>query len=56
MEETKIVYVVTSYGKVIGCYADSQDAFALQMLRVNKGQIAELVPCPVIPKSNLKSK
>lgn len=49
--ETKIVYVVTSYGKVKGVYADSKDAFDAQMLCVNKGQIAELIPCPLTPSS-----
>lgn len=46
-----IVYVVTSYGKVIGCYADPKDAFDAQMLAINKNRLCELVPCPIIPSS-----
>lgn len=53
--ETNLVYVVISYGKVKGCYADPKDAFDAQLLLVNKGQIAELIPCPIIP-STFKTK
>ena len=46
-EELKTVYVVTCYGKVLGVYVDSHDAFHVQMTSVNKGRFADLVPCPV---------
>lgn len=49
--ETNLVYVVTSYGKVMGCYADPKDAFDAQLMLVNKNRLAELVPCSVIPSS-----
>lgn len=49
-----LVYVVTSYGKVIGCYADPKDAFDAQMLAISKGRISELISCEVKP-STLKS-
>lgn len=43
-----IVYCVTSFGKIVGVYASSEDAFVAQMALVNKGRIAELVPSPII--------
>lgn len=48
IEQIKMVYCVTSYGKVVGVYADSQDAFQIQMSMINKGRLAELVPMPII--------
>lgn len=45
------VYVVTSYGKVIGVFEAAKDAFDEQMLRVNKGQLCELIPCVVKPST-----
>lgn len=54
--ETNVVYVITSYGKVMGCFADPQDAFSFQMQLINKNRLAELVPCSVTPSSfNSKS-
>lgn len=51
--ETKLVYVVTSYGKVMGVFEDARDAFDAQMLAINKGRLSEMVPCNVQP-SNLR--
>ena len=50
-----LVYVVTSYGRIVGVYADSKDAFDVQMLSINKNRLAEMVPCPVIYPQNLKT-
>lgn len=49
---SNLVYVVTSYGKVMGCYADPKDAFDAQMLAISKGRISELVACEVKPSNN----
>lgn len=51
--ETNLVYVVTSYGKVMGVYADPKDAFDAQLLAINKGRLSELIPSPVIPSKSL---
>lgn len=54
--ETTLVYVVTSYGKVMGVYADPQDAFSAQMVFIQKNRLCELVPSPIIPCSKPSKK
>lgn len=54
--ESKLVYVVTSYGKVMGCYVDSKDAYDAQILLIQKNRLAEMIPISVTPSSfNSKS-
>lgn len=48
IEQIKMVYCVTSYGKIVGVYAVSDDAFQVQMQMINKGRLAELVPMPIV--------
>lgn len=54
-ENLALAYVVTCFGKVVGVYANADDAFQAQMNLVNKGRIAELVPSPVIYPLKAKS-
>lgn len=54
IEKIAVVYCVTCYGKLVGVYADSNEAFQVQMNMVNKSRIAELVPMPIIYPETFK--
>lgn len=47
-ESLSLVYCVTSFGKIIGTYANFDDAAQITKTTVAKGRLAELVPQPII--------
>lgn len=50
--ELNLVYCVTSYGKIIGTYANFDDAAQITKATVAKGRLSELVPCPIVYSLN----
>lgn len=54
-EALTMVFCVTSFGKIIGVYADANDAFQTQMQWTNKGRVAELVPMQITYPINVQS-
>ena len=47
-QQIAIVYCVVSFGKIIGVYANPNDAFQIQMQWTNKGRVAEMVPQQIV--------
>ena len=47
-QKIAFVYCVTSFGKIVGVYADPNDAFQIQMQWTNKGRVAEMVPQQIV--------
>lgn len=54
-EALTMVFCVTSFGKIVGVYADANDAFQNQMQLTNKGRVAELVPFQITYPLNVQS-
>lgn len=47
VEKVQLVYILVSFGRVVGCYARLEDASQIQATLIAKGQIVNLIVEPL---------
>lgn len=50
--ENKIIFVVTSYQNIVGCYESMDDAADVAKQTIAKNRPANIATIPLTPKSN----
>lgn len=49
----QLVYCVINYGRIVGCYANADDASEIQKQLIAKNQLADIVVRPLIYPSKI---